>query len=103
MTLSKIGKRIGFSSVKFREHRFDYIFFFMFHVVFSCVIFSIHEAVVLVEIIGIVLVAPIFSFLNVGFFRPQSIDYFMYQAIFKVLLIAFGYFQYHVNELLLSL
>ena len=61
MMLLHLVKRIGFSRAKFEEHRVDYIFFFLIHVVFSCVIFSIHETVVLVEVIGILLVAPIYA------------------------------------------
>lgn len=94
---------IGFSREKFRANRLDYILFFIFHVVFSCAIFSIHETVVFVEVVGILLVAPIFSFINVEFFRKQNFDYFVYMAIFKVLLVAFVYLQYHVNEWLLRL
>lgn len=103
MMFLHLVKRTGFSRARFEENRFDYIFFFVIHVVFSCVIFSIHETVVLVEVIGILLVAPIYAVIHVPIFNNEKIDYFMCQAIFKVLLIAFGYLQYNVNELLLSL
>lgn len=64
MMLLHLVKRIGFSRAKFEENRFDYIFFFVIHIVFSCVIFSIHETVVLVDIIGILLVAPIYAMIQ---------------------------------------
>lgn len=101
--LLHLVKRIGFSRARFEENCVDYIFFFVIHIVFSCVIFSVHETVVLIEVIGILLVAPIYAVIHVPIFIHEKIDYFIFLAIFKVLLIAFGYLQYNVNELLLSL
>ena len=44
------------SSSKFKKHRFSYLFFFIVHVVFSCVIFGLQETVTVIEIVGIFLV-----------------------------------------------
>lgn len=88
---------------KFKEDRFSYIFFFIVHVVFSCVIFSLHETVNVAEIVGIFLVAPLFSLLTTEIVCKPDLDYFVCLAVLKVILIFFVYIQYHVNEFLVNM
>lgn len=91
------------SRSKFKKDRFSYLFFFIFHVVFSCVIFSLHETVTVNEIVGIFLVAPLFSLTTTVIVCKPNLDYFACLAVLKVILISFVYFQYHVNEFLVNM
>jgi hypothetical protein len=91
------------SSSKFKKHRFSYLFFFIVHVVFSCVIFSLHETVTVAEIVGILLVAPLFSLLTTEIICKPNLDYFVCLAVLKVILFSFVYFQHHVNEFMVKM
>ena len=88
---------------KFKEDRFSYIFFFIVHVAFSCVIFSLHETVTVNEIVGIFIVAPVYSLLTTEIICKPNLDYFVCLAVLKVILISFVYIQYQVNEFLVNM
>ena len=75
-----------------------YSFFFIFYILFSCVIFSISELVVVNEIISITVMAIIYALVNSEIFSRANFGYYSYQAIGIPILLIFVYFQYHTNE-----
>ena len=98
-----LSKNISMCS---KEYRNLYLFYYFLYVVFSCVIFSIHETVVFVEVVGIFAIGFIFAFINTElFFRLEAKFKFKiynwYNPIALLFLIIFLYVQYFVNEGLL--
>jgi len=67
------------------------------------VIFSLHETVTVNEIVGIFLVATVYSLLTTEIVCKPNLDYFVCLAVLKVTLISFVYIQYHVNEFMVKM
>ena len=83
---------------KSKEYKYEYLFFFIFYILFSCVIFSISELVVVNEIISITVMAIIYGLVNSEIFGRANFGYYSYQAVGITILLVFVYFQYHINE-----
>jgi len=81
------------------EYRKEYAFFYLFYILFSCLIFSITEIVLVNEVISIAVMAIIYSLVNSEIFGRANFGYYSYQAIGVPILVVFVYFQYHINEL----
>lgn len=79
-------------------YKYEFLFFCVFYILFSCIIFSISDMVVVNEIIGIVLMAIIYGLVNSEIFARANFGYYSYQAIGIPILLIFMYFQYHINE-----
>jgi len=91
MELKKINR-------KSKEYKYEYLFFVSFYILFSSTIFSISEFVVVSEVIGIAVMALLYALVNSEIFGRGNFGYYSYQAIGIPILLAFVYFQYHVNE-----
>jgi len=83
---------------KSKEYKYEYSFFLVFYILFSSVIFSINEFVVVSEIIGITVMAIIYALVNSEIFGKANFGYYSYQAIGIPILLVFVYFQYFINE-----
>ena len=79
-------------------YKYEYMFFYVFYIAFSCVLFSINEIVVINEVISFTLVAILYAFVNSEIFGRVSFGFYGYQAIGIPIIILFIYLQYHVNE-----
>lgn len=79
------------------SYKYEYIFFYVFYLLFSSFIFSINEVVVFSEIISISIMAIIYALANSEIFGRANFGYYSYQAIGIPILLVFVYFQYHVN------
>jgi len=84
---------------KSSEYKYQYIFFYAFYTIFSCIIFSISETVVAKEIISITLVATLYALVISEIIGRINFGLYIYGHIVSIpILILFTYLQYYINE-----